>query len=220
MKVVRTLVALTSAVLLLLVPPLIAPPSAEAYDVFLTQWNTNELEAAGDQVKVTIFGNTITFLWIDGDGIAPTATNLKELFWKNNVVAEGGSAGTGTGDYTSIQDGGTDAGGSQADGFGKFRVKVADADEPNNKTTGPLSFTFTNSFTDLGSTILTAADFALHVQYTNSCSGFVGGTNAGSSSNGNCTPIPEPITMFLGGTGLLILGYVARKRLFGGRLAS
>jgi len=36
------------------------------------------------------------------------------------------------------------------------------------------------------------------------------------------TPVPEPVTMFLGGTGLLILGYVARKRLFavGGRLAA
>ena len=29
-----------------------------------------------------------------------------------------------------------------------------------------------------------------------------------------CTPVPEPITMFLGGTGLLALGYAARKRLF------
>jgi len=36
------------------------------------------------------------------------------------------------------------------------------------------------------------------------------------------TPVPEPVTMFLGGTGLLILGYVARKRLFavGGRFAA
>ncbi len=29
--------------------------------------------------------------------------------------------------------------------------------------------------------------------------------------------VPEPATMFLGGTGLILFGYVARKRLFGGR---
>jgi PEP-CTERM motif len=34
------------------------------------------------------------------------------------------------------------------------------------------------------------------------------------------TPVPEPITMFLGGTGLLLLGYAARKRLFGGQRAT
>ena len=34
------------------------------------------------------------------------------------------------------------------------------------------------------------------------------------------TPVPEPMTRFLGGTGLLALGYAARKRLFGRQLAS
>ena len=34
------------------------------------------------------------------------------------------------------------------------------------------------------------------------------------------TPVPEPITMFLSGTGLLLLGYAARKRLLGGQRAT
>jgi hypothetical protein len=31
---------------------------------------------------------------------------------------------------------------------------------------------------------------------------------------GPTTPVPEPVTMFLGGTGLILLGYGARRRLF------
>lgn len=40
---------------------------------------------------------------------------------------------------------------------------------------------------------------------------------AGSSSGGDLksTVVPEPVTMFLGGTGVLMLGYAARRRLFG-----
>jgi hypothetical protein len=42
--------------------------------------------------------------------------------------------------------------------------------------------------------------------------GGVGATSAGALSS---TVVPEPVTMFLGGTGLLMLTYAARKRLFG-----
>ncbi|MDO8479292.1 MAG: PEP-CTERM sorting domain-containing protein [Candidatus Rokubacteria bacterium] len=47
------------------------------------------------------------------------------------------------------------------------------------------------------------------------------GQNGGITSEPiTLTPVPEPITMFLGGTGLLLLGYAARKRLFGGQRAT
>ncbi len=39
--------------------------------------------------------------------------------------------------------------------------------------------------------------------------------NGGITSRGiSLTPVPEPITMVLGSTGLLVLGYAARRRLF------
>ena len=34
------------------------------------------------------------------------------------------------------------------------------------------------------------------------------------SASSLLTPVPEPVTMFLGGTGLLLLGFAARRRLF------
>ena len=210
MKTLGVLLALAGAALVLMAPP----PPAEAYDIFLTQWNQAEAEAANDQVKVTVSGSTITFLWVDGNGIAPTATNLNKLFWSATVVAQGGSNGTGSGDYAGV----ADCGGCTADGFGKYQVSVDDSDN-STTTIGPISFTFSNPFST--TTLLTPSDFALQVQYSVSgCGGFVDGKNVDTTPNSACAPVPEPITMFLGGTGLLALGYAARKRLFGARLES
>jgi hypothetical protein len=88
--------------------------------------------------------------------------------------------------------------------------QVVDSDVDANKTV-TVSFTFANN---LDATLFTASDFALHVQYNNGCSGFVDGTNVATDSNTNCTPVPEPLTVFLGGTGLVALAFAGRKRLF------
>jgi hypothetical protein len=192
--------------LLLTAVSMTAPPAVQAYTVTLTQWNTTELEAAGDTVTVNISGNTISFTWNDGNGVPPSATNLLTIAWSADVVAQGGAASP-TGDYTTF-----DAD-QNADGFGKFKVSVDDSN-PSSKTL-TVTFTFANNFANDNS--LTAEDFALHVQYSNNCSGWVSGTNIDTSSNANCTAstvVPEPLTVFLGGTGLLAMGYLGRKRLF------
>lgn len=209
MKTLRSGVMSAAVALVLIAPSLLAPSAVEAYDIFLTEWNVTQLEAAGDKVKVTISGNTMTLTWIDGNGgIDPDATNLKSIFWSDAVRNAAGTA-AGTGDYSKINVcGGT---GCRADGFGKFRVDVDDAN-PSSKTL-TVTFTFANN---LDGTAFTASDFALHVQYSNDCSGFVSGRPGGpGNSNANCAAaVPEPMTVFLGGTGLLALGYFGRTRLF------
>src|SRR5262249_37333970 len=84
---------------------------------------------------------------------------------------------------------------------------------PGHPTT--VTFTFANTLV----AGLTASDLDVPVTYRGSWSGWVDGTlkgSATSSTNCSATPVPEPITMFLGGTGLLALAYAGRKRLHTG----
>jgi hypothetical protein len=128
----------------------------------------------------------------------------------------------------------------QADGDGKYDIGITfDTSDGaptrfNDSDVAVVVFTYTGagtfndqSFNFLSTPAGGAGPFhtAAHVQGipATGCSGWISDTVAGSpnaGTSGDCTPVPEPITMFLGGTGLLTLGYAARKRLFGGRLAS
>ena len=208
MKRASTLVMIVTAALLMASP-------ASAYDFYMTQWNTTELNTAGDSIHVVVSGNTITFTWVDGNATGPSATNLQQVWWSTAVHTLAG-LGTATGYTTSDPCGNQGPNHDQctADGFGQFRAEGVDDDSSSGSRQTSITFTFDNS---LDSTSFTAEDFALHVQYSNSCSGYVDGSiDAGSiNPNSNCTPVPEPLTMFLGGTGLFALGYAGRKRLFG-----
>lgn len=205
---------------------LLAGP-AGAYLLTLSDWNQAALELAGDKVTVNVSGSTITFTWVDGNGLPPAATQLDTLFWSQTVATAGGNTCCPT---SSNPAGYTYKGASGFDGFtpsnGYPNGYTIEADWPNNTNVTAVTFTFANS---LSATTFTANDFVVHVKYGSGCSGFVGGPGTGGSgppfgdANAGCTattPVPEPITMFLGGTGLLTLGYAARKRLFGGPLAS
>jgi hypothetical protein len=217
MKSVGALVLVVAAAVFLAAPP------ALAYDLTLTQWNVTELNTAGDSIGITISGSTITYTWLSGDLTSPEAFNLQDIYWSSLVAADGGSLiSTSAGTYTDQ----CASPPCNADGFGGFQVDYRNF----GTTTTSVMFTFSGIFTAAEKAALTNDDFALHVQYGGGCSGIVDGTIGGDSikPNSTCTPgtsvpdtpVPEPITMFLGGTGLLILGYAARKRLFGGRLAS
>ena len=189
-----------------------------AYLLDLTQWNESALELTGDHVTVTVAGsagnNTIVFTWVSGDGATPpTANDLDEIFWTAAVATAGGTATSPL--YTvGIPKAKATDGFNTTNGYPAYTVQASDGASKTKTAT----FTFAN---DLSATSFTANDFVARVTYDLSCGGFVGGPGTGGSgppfndpANAGCTPVPEPITMFLGGTGLLILGYIARKRLF------
>ncbi len=215
MKSVSALVMMVVAVFL--VRP---PASALVYDYYLTNWNVSELNAAGDKIHAQVDGTQVTFTRADGNSFDPAASNLESIWYTLDLHTDSGSglaAGYTTTDPCAAVIDGNPNGLCTADGVGVqiWRSQAADSDtSAGSRQTVVLTFA-----TDLPSGLDTAAhSFARHVQYGDNCSGSVDGS-AVPASNVTCTPAPEPITMFLGGTGLLALGYAGRKRLFS-RLAS
>jgi hypothetical protein len=76
-------------------------------------------------------------------------------------------------------------------------------------TPGPQSGS--NSFTDIKSIAFSSlAPYSITEEAIVSIA-----QNSHLTGTMDSTVVPEPVTMFLGGTGLLMLGYAGRKRLFG-----
>ena len=105
--------------------------------------------------------------------------------------------------------------GTNADGFGNFNSNKNQDSVGTSGISGPIVFTLSGTnatFTANGN----SAKFVAHVTFSGGCEGWVSDGTASASPNSNCTPAPEPITIFLGGTGLLGMAWAGRKRLFGG----
>jgi hypothetical protein len=105
------------------------------------------------------------------------------------------------------------------DGFGSF-LNIVNA--TGNDITSPVSFQIDKVVLDFpknGSP--NNAEFAVHVQFNGSCSGYVSdGAHSGNLSqletgcttNSELPKVPEPTTMFLVGSLLSGLGVLGRKK--------
>jgi hypothetical protein len=203
----------TAVIMLLVISPVAAFAS---YSFDLDVWNTQQLADSGDKVTVTIDGADVTFTFVSGGTLSNTFQAMFNIGFDTPDFA-GGNSITGVPSGYSLTCGTAAGGGScTEDGFASNPM----AAEYSTNNGGPghpstATFTFANSLP----LTLDKTTFAVHVTYSGSCSGWVDGALSGSAgSDTGCTPVPEPITMFLGGTGLLTLGYAARKRLFGARI--
>jgi hypothetical protein len=145
----------------------------------------------------------------------------------SNTTLANFNADDGTGTHNEAADWSTAAGVALVGGFGQVYFGYADnahsgactgADTngncfPNVGTTKPL-----NIFDGVnGGSVAPTFFFGSGGTFATCSHGATAGQcyDAGAILIYNTQAVPEPITMFLGGTGLLALAYAARKRLFG-----
>src|SRR5262249_30207111 len=155
-------------------------------------------QSSGDVIHVDITGNTVTFTYSSGGGITNTFQAMADIYFQPDVFGGPNSISSASSPYTLVCGTASGTGSCPADGF-SINPAGAKYSTPS-ASSGPSTATFTFAANVVAG--LTSSDFDVHVSYSGNCSGFVDGTLKGSAtSDSNCTPgtpVPEPMTVFLG----------------------
>lgn len=203
----------------LVVAPFVAQasPITDTGVVFDATYALTGTGAGTETYKVTVTAQTSGYTGTAGDFITSLAIKIANSVSSFSLVS--GPAGSG------LLAGGISAGGCDGNGSGF----VCDAFTPVSLPGGLLTLVL-NETIATGALLTGNLAASIKAEYCDVGTG-IGTTGKGCPQSNNAgitsrditlttTPVPEPITMFLAGTGLLLFGYAARKRLFGGTRAT
>ncbi len=178
--------------------------AASAAEYYLTNTNTQELDGISVKVITDGDGKTIS-VKLDNNPVTNTPLGIDAFYYNlNNPITGADESGW---HFNALS--------TTADGFGNFAIKGSGKPAGTGGISSPIVFTLTDTFTNIP-TNGHSATIAVHVRFSDGCSGWVSdGITTSSQSNSACKPstsVPEFPTIALPIAGIMGLVFIFQQR--------